>query len=106
MVQQLPEELDGRLRVDVVPVRQVDVVHEDDELLPERRPVDALAPLVQLTHDDVLRGPRGGVAGEEQTGGGELVRVQLARQHVPHVHGFTLLEIGEKNDAFPLFTCR
>mmetsp|Transcript_8240 Transcript_8240/g.18063 ORF Transcript_8240/g.18063 Transcript_8240/m.18063 type:complete len:649 (-) Transcript_8240:407-2353(-) len=55
VVEPLAQDLDGRLRAVLLLHGHIDVVHEDDELLARRGPVHALAALLRLRVDQVLR---------------------------------------------------
>ena len=59
MVHVLPQQLNGRLRPVGLELRHVEVVDEDDGLLPGRRPEDTLATTVQLGVNEVLNGGEG-----------------------------------------------
>mmetsp|Transcript_24763 Transcript_24763/g.85438 ORF Transcript_24763/g.85438 Transcript_24763/m.85438 type:complete len:233 (-) Transcript_24763:151-849(-) len=54
VVHPLSEDLNGRLSPVLLLRRHVQIVHEDDARLAQRRPEDALAPLLELGVDDVL----------------------------------------------------
>jgi len=55
VIKKLSQQLDGRLSSVGFPYRHVQIVDKHDHLLADRRPENALAPLVQFRHDDVLR---------------------------------------------------
>ena len=54
MVEELSEQLDGRLGAVGLSDGHVQIVDKHDHLLADRRTEHALASLVQLRHDDVL----------------------------------------------------
>ena len=55
VVHPLPQELHGRDGPALVTLGQVQVVNEDDALLPHGRAVHSLPPAVQLGHDHIWR---------------------------------------------------
>ena len=55
VVHPLPEELHWRYGAALVLLRQVEVVNQDDALLPHCRSIDALPPAIQLGHDHIWR---------------------------------------------------
>mmetsp|Transcript_27981 Transcript_27981/g.68358 ORF Transcript_27981/g.68358 Transcript_27981/m.68358 type:complete len:434 (+) Transcript_27981:5687-6988(+) len=85
VVHELPEDLDGRLRAVDLLCGHVEVVDKDNSLLAHGGPVDALAALVELGVNDVLRLQRGGLRGEAEGDDGELVLVQPVEQVVVDV---------------------
>lgn len=54
MVDILPQKLHGWLCSELLQRRHVHVIHEDDALLSNRRPIGPLPPLVQPGHEDIL----------------------------------------------------
>mmetsp|Transcript_33896 Transcript_33896/g.95223 ORF Transcript_33896/g.95223 Transcript_33896/m.95223 type:complete len:995 (+) Transcript_33896:5050-8034(+) len=79
-VHPLPQQLDRRLRAVRLLGWHVQVVDEDEAAPPERRPVGALPPLVQLPVDDVLSLVGAGLGAESQRDGVEAVWVELREQ--------------------------
>mmetsp|Transcript_3271 Transcript_3271/g.5419 ORF Transcript_3271/g.5419 Transcript_3271/m.5419 type:complete len:273 (+) Transcript_3271:4098-4916(+) len=87
MIEPLSEQLNRRLRKVLFALRHVEVVHEDDVLLADRRPKHAFSPLVHLGIDDVLghvgRGPS-----REGHEDGDNLRRHTGHQLAGDVEGF------------------
>ena len=105
VLDQLLDQLEGRLRPELVELGHVEVVDEDDSFLPVVRPELPFRAGVQLRLDDLLELLGGGLGGEVDDAVGVLGLGQLGEEgvhdgslpragHTDHQHGEVVLEVA------------
>mmetsp|Transcript_43578 Transcript_43578/g.42079 ORF Transcript_43578/g.42079 Transcript_43578/m.42079 type:complete len:230 (+) Transcript_43578:847-1536(+) len=84
VVHPLPQELDRRLSPVDFLLGHVQIVHKDHSLLAQRRPIDALPPLLSLPINDPLRLIGTGLCGEGETDVGVLFALEGVVEFAGH----------------------
>ena len=80
VVQHVPQHLNWSLGLNRIFFWQVNIIYKDDKLFTQWGPIHTLPSLIQLAHDDILRGNWFCHSGEEEGNTSKLLLVQFSVQ--------------------------